>query len=378
MGAALSRVSALSWPRLALLLFSVYFGYRYLFLRSWVAIKARNKQQLVQKEKKETRLVEFGLVQEALVQSEAERKSKQQPILESTATSLVQKLSSGTYSSRLVLHSLLARLMVTQAKFNVLSETNFAQALSDAEAADQHYLRTSRPLGRLHGLPISLKDSVNLAGKDTTLGLARFAGQPAAADALIVQLLKKQGAIFYAKSNIPQTLLSFECCNPVYGVTTNPYNINLTPGGSSGGESAMLACGASVVGIGTDIGGSVRIPAHFSGNTALKPTARRLSLLGFRPSVPGQEAIPAVAGPMASCVQDLSLLLRELWTPAAWEKDADLVPIPFNEKEVNNNESVSVANFDRLRHTPEAHLSVISHDDCGYVHSLLELSCFSI
>lgn len=80
------------------------------------------------------------------------------------------------------------------------------------------------PVGRLHGLPISVKDSVGLAGLDTTLGLGRFVNQPWAADALIVQLLRAQGAIFYAKSNIPQTLLSFECCNPLHGRSLNPYN----------------------------------------------------------------------------------------------------------------------------------------------------------
>jgi Asp-tRNA(Asn)/Glu-tRNA(Gln) amidotransferase A subunit family amidase len=111
---------------------------------------------------------------------------------------------------------------------------------------------------------------------------------------------------------------------------------SLTPGGSSGGESALLACGGSVLGIGTDIGGSVRIPAHFSGNTALKPTARRFSLAGFRPSVPGQEAIPAVAGPMAQRVDDLIMLLREVWVKEAWERDSDLIPLPFDEKEINN------------------------------------------
>lgn len=184
-----------------------------------------------------------------------------------------------------------------------------------------------------------MKDSVNVGGLDTTLGLCRYANQPAPADALVVQLLRKQGALVHAKTNIPQTLLSFECANPVHGRTLNPFNKNLTPGGSSGGESALLACGGSVVGIGTDIGGSVRIPAHFSGNTALKPTARRLSLQGFRASVPGQEAIPAVAGPMAQRTEDLVLLLRELWVQEAWDKDCDLVPVPFDEKECNNDGS---------------------------------------
>lgn len=132
--------------------------------------------------------------------------------------------STGTYSARLVLHSILARLSLAQSAFNVLSEANFTQALADAERADKHLADTGAPLGRLHGLPISLKDSVNVAGLDTTLGLCRFANQPAAADALIVQLLKKQGALIHAKSNIPQTLLSFECVNPLHGRTLNPFN----------------------------------------------------------------------------------------------------------------------------------------------------------
>jgi Asp-tRNA(Asn)/Glu-tRNA(Gln) amidotransferase A subunit family amidase len=96
---------------------------------------------------------------------------------------------------------------------------------------------------------------------------------------------------------------------------------------------------------GTDIGGSVRIPAHFSGNTALKPTARRLSLQGFRASVPGQEAIPAVAGPMAQRTEDLILLLRELWVQEAWDRDCDLVPVPFNEQECNNKGKLKVGYY---------------------------------
>ena len=123
-----------------------------------------------------------------------------------------------------MLHSILARLSLAQSAFNVLSEANFTQALADAEKADKHLADTGRPIGRLHGLPISLKDSVNVAGLDTTLGLCRFAGQPASADALIVQLLKNQGALIHAKSNIPQTLLSFECVNPLHGRTLNPFN----------------------------------------------------------------------------------------------------------------------------------------------------------
>merc|ERR1712185_282661 len=112
----------------------------------------------------------------------------------------------------------------------------------------------------LHGLPVSIKECFSIEGQDTTIGCGKRCGKPAAADAVIATVLRRQGAVVYARTNVPQTMLSYECSNPVYGQTRNPFDLTRGPGGSSGGEGALLGSGGSLLGIGTDIGGSCRIP----------------------------------------------------------------------------------------------------------------------
>lgn len=113
-----------------------------------------------------------------------------------------------------------------------------------------------------------------------------------------------------AKSNVPQTMLSFECANPLFGATRNPYDPNRTPGGSSGGEAALLASDGSALGFGSDVGGSLRIPSHFSGCFALKPTSNRFPSRGCRGTNRGFEAIKASMGPMGRSVEDVELLTK--------------------------------------------------------------------
>ena len=254
-------------------------------------------------------------------------------VLSHTATTLLTALRSGRLAARDVALTLIRQTLRLHRRVNLLSEPCFAAALQRSKELDAEYGRAAaegRSVGPLHGLPISLKDSVGVVGLDCTLGVARYAGQQWGEDSLVVQLLRRAGAVIYTKTNVPQTLISFECSNPLFGVTRHLQSAAFTAGGSSGGEAALIAGGGSVLGIGTDIGGSVRIPAHFSGTYALKPTSRRVSLQGFRPSVPGQEAVPGVAGPMAMRVDDLTLLLQQLLVPDAWASDPDLVPLPLD------------------------------------------------
>ena len=117
--------------------------------------------------------------------------------------------------------------------------------------------RTGKPVGPLHGLPISLKDNFNLAGLDSTVGFVSHIGDPAAHDATLAQLLADAGAVFYVKTNVPTAMMIAESVNNVFGRTVNPLNRRLTSGGSSGGESALIAFKGSPWGVGTDIGGSV-------------------------------------------------------------------------------------------------------------------------
>ena len=155
-----------------------------------------------------------------------------------------------------------------------------------------------QPPGMLHGLPVSIKECFKIAGQDTTIGVAKKCGLPSADDAVIVKVLRRQGAIVFARTNIPQTMLSYECGNPIYGTTLNPYDLQRSPGGSSGGEGALIGSHGSILGVGTDIGGSCRIPAAYSGCCGFKPTAGRLSGVGAVPGTPGQEGVKSTAGPM--------------------------------------------------------------------------------
>ena len=137
-------------------------------------------------------------------------------------------------------------------------------------------------------------------------------------DAVIVQVLRAQGAIpGFCRTNIPQTMLSFECSNPIYGQTANPHDTTRGPGGSSGGEGCLIASGGSLLGIGTDIGGSVRAPAHFCGVAGFKPTPQRVTKVGqASPRVggrDGQNAVRSVAGPLARRVGDLTAVMRCWW-----------------------------------------------------------------
>ncbi|TQV98493.1 acetamidase [Cordyceps javanica] len=181
--------------------------------------------------------------------------------------------------------------------------------------------------GPLAGIPVSLKDTVDVTGYDTTVGYSRFVGIKAT-DGPTARILKDAGAVPYVKTNVPITLLSFESSNDVWGTSTNPYNKNYTPGGSTGGEGALLALGGRI-GVGSDVAGSVRCPAHFSGIYSLKCSTGRWLKLGMRTSMPGQDGIPAVYSPMARTLNDLTYFTRSIVQMKPWNYDYSIHPIPW-------------------------------------------------
>ena len=337
--------SATSSPLLRLAALFLVFSLSGVAIRRLLALRSiLSKLQSVHRVKEQQRAQQIAAVRSAdnrelTLQSDSERR-----ILQLSAQQLLDKLRSQELTARDVLLTFIRQTLRLHGKCNILSEPDFVAALQRADQLDSaHSQQTaSSALPPLHGLPISLKDSVGVAGLDCTLGLTRYAGQPWGEDSLIVRILRGKGAQVYVKSNVPQTLISFECSNPLFGVSTHLQSAQHTCGGSSGGEAVLLAGGGSVLGIGTDIGGSVRIPAHFSGCYALKCTSKRLSTQGFRSSVPGQEAIPGVAGPMAMHVDDLVLLLRELLVEDAWRQDSELVPLPLDMAAVKQSGSLRV------------------------------------
>ncbi|XP_064606675.1 fatty-acid amide hydrolase 1-like [Liolophura sinensis] len=204
--------------------------------------------------------------------------------------------------------------------------------ICEAEAwAQALCLRSEK--GPLYGIPVSIKDHIPIKGYDTTIGgCTSTLGKPYPDDSVIIKVLKKQGAIPFVFTNVPQTLFCASCINPVFGRTKNPFNPNCTSGGSSGGEAALIATKGSVLGFGTDIGGSIRIPSAFCGICGLKPTAGRLSVKGFPSFYSGETAIENTLGPMARDVETLALTMKALLVPYHWELDPTIAPLPFQDQ----------------------------------------------
>src|ERR1051326_2404981 len=184
------------------------------------------------------------------------------------------------------------------------------EAMDAAKRAEDRPAGDAR--GPLDGIPVTIKDSFDMEGLPTTCGSRFFAHLRAANDATAVQRLRAAGAIPIGKTNCPEFLANYETDNHVVGRTNNPWNAERTPGGSSGGESAAIASFCSAGGIGSDGGGSVRVPAHFCGIAGLKPTPGRVSAAGHFPVICHPGGLLGVAGPMARTAQDLRLMFAAL------------------------------------------------------------------
>ncbi|KAK9779857.1 putative Amidase [Seiridium cardinale] len=182
--------------------------------------------------------------------------------------------------------------------------------------------------GPLAGIPVSLKDTIVVGGFDTTVGFSGFVGNKVPLDGPVVRLLKDAGAVPYVKTNLPITLLSFESTNDVWGRCTNPHNNKYSPGGSTGGEAALLALGGRI-GIGSDVAGSVRAPAHFSGIYSLRCSTGRWPKLGFCTSMPGQEGVPSVYSPMTRTLDDLTYFTRSIINMEPWKYDPSVHPLAW-------------------------------------------------
>ncbi|CUS07150.1 unnamed protein product [Tuber aestivum] len=185
--------------------------------------------------------------------------------------------------------------------------------------------------GPLAGIPVSLKDTVNVKGYDSCIGYSKHANNPVNHDASIVRLLKDAGAVPFVKTNVPVTLMSFESSNDVWGTTENPHVRGYSPGGSSGGEAALIALGGSRIGVGTDVAGSVRVPAHYSGVYAIRCSVGRFPRSGNATSMAGQEGVTAVYSPMAKTMEDLSFFLKTVIDMKPWTYDYHVIPLPWRD-----------------------------------------------
>jgi amidase len=205
----------------------------------------------------------------------------------------------------------------------------FKEALEDAAKLDEYMLVHGKPMGILHGLPVSVKEHVKVKDTPATSALIAWANDISEEDALIVKTFREQGAVFHAKTTNPQTLMALETNSNLFGRTTNPYNTTLTCGGSTGGEGALLAMGGSPLGIGTDIGGSIRVPSAFCGVYGFKPTIGRLPHSGLTGLSDGMQNLVGVIGPLARCIEDLELFCVAGLNHEPWKYEPSLIEMPW-------------------------------------------------
>ncbi|KAI9878534.1 MAG: hypothetical protein M1830_000668, partial [Pleopsidium flavum] len=244
------------------------------------------------------------------------------------ATALAAEIRVGRLKCLEVTEAFCKRAAIAQKLTNCLTEMMFGDALGRARWLDEQYAaKGGETVGPLHGVPVSLKDTFKVKGYDASIGIASLAFNPATENSLLVDILLEAGAVIYVKTNVPQTLMALDSDNNLFGRTTNPLNRRVTAGGSSGGEGALIALRGSILGIGTDVGGSIRIPAMCNGLYGLKPSAGRVPFAGQQSTqLPGAEklALPASAGPICTSLRDCELLMRVVSGARPWERDPDV------------------------------------------------------
>ncbi|KIJ66263.1 hypothetical protein HYDPIDRAFT_26628 [Hydnomerulius pinastri MD-312] len=256
--------------------------------------------------------------------------NEEKKIVNCDATTIVNGIQEKKYTSVQVLEAFVRVAVRAQDVTNCLTESCLAEARKRAEELDEHLKETGTVVGKLHGLPVSIKDHIKVKGLDTSTGYIAWANNTVSEnDALVVKILRDAGAIIYVKTQNPQTLLSLETNNNIFGRVLNPYNIALTPGGSSGGEGALIACGGSPMGVGTDIGGSIRIPAAHCGLYGLKGSVARLPHSGLLGSHDGMDAIVGCVGPLATSARDLELFCEVMLDAEPWLSEPPLLEMPW-------------------------------------------------
>ena len=229
-------------------------------------------------------------------------------IVLTSAAQQLQLLRSGQVSIAELAEAHIRQIERLNPTLNVFADFNADRVRAEASRMDA----SGEPRGPLYGLPVTVKSSIATAGLRCEIGSLLHRGDLPREDAVVVARLRAAGALILGTTNCPEFLMAYETANLLHGRTGNPWDPERTPGGSSGGESAAIAAGMSAAGLGSDSGGSVRVPAHFTGICSLKPTPGRIPGRGHLPPCVGPFSILGAIGPMARTMQDIALLFRVL------------------------------------------------------------------
>jgi fatty acid amide hydrolase len=264
-----------------------------------------------------------------------------------SAGEIARLVAAGTVSAREAVDAHIDRIEAVDERLNAVVARRFDDARAEASAVDAARAR-GETLGPLAGVPMTVKEQFDVEGLATTFGLPSRRDELAKADGPLVNRLRGAGAIVLGKTNVAELLFYQEGDNPLFGRTNNPWDLERTSGGGSGGEGAIIAAGGSPLGFAADIGGSIRTPAHFCGIQGLRPTSGRLTNLDSPPELffPGMEAVVLDPGPMARTVADLELAMRVLAAPGLERIDPRIAPVPWPDPHAVSLEGLRIGVFE--------------------------------
>ena len=275
-----------------------------------------------------------------------------------SAAQMAEQIRCRKFSPVELVEAHLAQIERLNPKLNAFVQVDAEGARQQAREAES-FTKKGKELGPLHGVPVSVKSSIEVAGLRCEAGSKLRAGEIARKDATLVARLRDAGAVVLGNTNTPEFLMAWETDNALHGRTNSPWDLSRTPGGSSGGESAAIAAGCSAGGVGSDGGGSIRVPAHFSGICGLKPTPGRIPASGHVPSSVGPFALIGVVGPMARTVEDLKILFEVMQGPDLG--DTSSAPVPVRWPETSELKQIRIGYFEddgRTPVTPETRAAV--------------------
>ncbi|KAG1871490.1 amidase signature domain-containing protein [Suillus subluteus] len=254
-------------------------------------------------------------------------------VLDLSLSELVRRHTEGSLSTASILNAYGKKVVSAQKTTNCLSGVMIQEALVPKDSASPSGSAcTDIPEERskpLSGVLVSIKECIDIEGYDTTIGYSSKVNHPVSSSAAIVRLLHDAGAITHVRTTVPPGLLGLETSSDLFGRTSNPYNEKYSSGASSGGGGALLACRGSVIDIGTDLGGSIRIPAHFCGIYAMRSSIGRFPCQGTHSPIPGLESVATISAPMSRRLEDLEEFWKRVVEMRPWEYDNTCVPLPW-------------------------------------------------
>ncbi|KUJ10518.1 acetamidase [Mollisia scopiformis] len=246
---------------------------------------------------------------------------------------LIESIASGKYTSIQVLKAFTHRAAIAHQLLNCCLEFPYASALARAAKLDEYFKSSGgKTIGPLHGLPISVKDQCRVVGTETTCGFVANLGKKDTRDSLLVEILQDAGAVVFVKTSLSMGCMWGETINNIIGTTSNPFNRSFSCGGSSGGEGALIGFHGSPLGIGSDLGGSIRSPSAYQGLWGLRPSSGRIPYHNILNSMEGQETIPSVVGPMSHSPSALTLFTKIVVISQPWLTDPKCQPIPWRDE----------------------------------------------